>query len=279
MTRCRLSWLALALGLVLSGPVQAHDMWLQPRSFGQPDSGPSAVAFQVGHGADRQRWAVAIDRVAVLRSIGPRGVVNQKGVLKPGGLAQDVQFSLLGAGTHILVLQSLHAQSDLPAARFNDYLKQEGLTSAVVARAKAGSAMTPGREIYSRRAKALIQVGSPTEAAQVHVTQPVGLSLEIVPEVNPYGLRAAAALPIRVIFEGRPLSGALVKLTNLEFDSRPAESHLTDGKGRAVFQAPRNGVWLLNVVWTKPISGNRRAEFETTFSSLTFGFPRGAPSR
>lgn len=275
----RFSALALALSLVVVGAAQAHDMWLQPKSFGQPTSGPSAVAFQVGHGPDRQRWAVDISRVAALRSVGPKGAVDQKAALKPGALAQDVPLRLVGDGTHVIVLQSLYAQSELPAQRFNDYLKQEGLTPAIEARQKAGTTMTLGREIYSRRAKALVEVGPLTSVRQTHVTRPVGLSLEIVPELNPYDLKRSDSLPVRVIFEGRPLAGALVKLTNLDFDSRPVESHLTDASGRAVFQAPRTGVWLLNVVWTKPIKGNPKAEFETTFSSLTFGYPRNAPPR
>jgi uncharacterized GH25 family protein len=79
-------------------------------------------------------------------------------------------------------------------------------------------------------------------------------------------------LPVQVFFKGRPLAGALVKLTNLEFDVRPVATHLTDSSGRAQFEVPRTGDWLINVIWTQPIKGNPNADFETTFSSLSFGY-------
>jgi uncharacterized GH25 family protein len=118
----------------------------------------------------------------------------------------------------------------------------------------------------------LVQVGPPG-ADQPHVTRPIGLTLEIVPERNPYAPRASDALPVRVIYEGRPLPGALVKLTNLGADEKPVAQVRTDGAGRATFSVPRRGEWLLNVVWTKPIQGDAPGDFDTTFSSLTFGFP------
>lgn len=34
-----------------------------------------------------------------------------------------------------------------------------------------------------------------------------------------------------------------------------------------------SGTWLLNVVWTKPAAARADVDFDTTFSSLTFGFP------
>jgi retron-type reverse transcriptase len=36
---------------------------------------------------------------------------------------------------------------------------------------------------------------------------------------------------------------------------------------------PRDGIWLLNVIWTKPLPSSRDTDFETVFSSLSFGFP------
>ena len=77
---------------------------------------------------------------------------------------------------------------------------------------------------------------------------------------------------MRVIFESQPLAGALVKLTQLEHDGAPYDIQRTDGSGRAHFKIPRNGSWLLNVVWTKPVRARAEVDFETTFSSLSFGF-------
>jgi|HubBroStandDraft_6_1064221.scaffolds.fasta_scaffold63991_2 hypothetical protein len=76
---------------------------------------------------------------------------------------------------------------------------------------------------------------------------------------------------------GRPLAGALVKLTNLENDASPFEMHLTDHDGRANLTMPKSGTWLLNVIWTKSLPRSEATDFETVFSSLSFGFPSHRP--
>jgi uncharacterized GH25 family protein len=118
-----------------------------------------------------------------------------------------------------------------------------------------------------------VQVGAPGAGSQGQVSKPVGLPLEIVPEANPYGVPQSAILPVRVIYAGRPLAGALVKLTNLKDDASPFEVHLTGRDGRASFTMPNSGTWLLNVIWTKALPRSEETDFETVFSSLSFGFP------
>ena len=102
------------------------------------------------------------------------------------------------------------------------------------------------------------------------MTRPLGLTLEIVPDRNPYALRAGEELPVRVYYRGAPLPGARVTMTDLRADDRPAAVRRTDGQGRARFPM-RPGAWMLNVVWSNPSERDPRADFETIFSSLTFG--------
>jgi uncharacterized GH25 family protein len=163
-----------------------------------------------------------------------------------------------------------NAQSHQSAARFNAYAEEEGLTPALETRAAKGLRAIDASERYSRQTKALVQVGD--GGAQAAVTRPVGLALEIVPEVSPYALPRSTALPVRVLYEGRPLAGALVKLTDLTHDAAPLEQHRTDGEGRAGFAMPRGGAWMMDVVWTRPLV-DEGVDFETVFSSLSFGFP------
>jgi uncharacterized GH25 family protein len=104
----------------------------------------------------------------------------------------------------------------------------------------------------------------------------VGLTLEIVPETSPYALPRPATLPVRVLYDGRPLAGALVKITDLAHDAAPREQHRTDGEGRAGFAMPGDGAWMMDAVWTKPLA-DEGVDFETVFSSLSFGFPARVP--
>ena len=261
---------SLAAALCAATGVSAHDFWVQPRSFNPAVGQADPITIEVGHGPFRSRWSGALDRVVLFRNIAPGVKSDLKPDLRPTP-DQDAALSFSAPGTQMLLFESNDALSNLPSIRYNDYAKVEGLTPALEYRAKTGQMQANGRESYSRRCKALINVGvggKPNPA----IMQPVGFALEIVPVISPYALKPGQPLPVRVLFKGRPLAGALVKLTNLEFDVRPVSTHLTDAAGRAQFEVPRTGDWLINVIWTEPIKGNPNADFETTFSSLTFGY-------
>ena len=270
---------ATAIALTAAGAT-AHDFWVQPQAFAAAPGVAVPFTIQVGHGTFRQRWGAAIERIGRFDDVGPMGRIDRRAALQPPGTAQDGVLTFTTPGTHVIVLETNLAASELPSIRFNDYIKVEGLTPALVQRERLKLMDSHGREVYSRRAKALVQVG-PVSGAQPQVTHAVGLTLEIVPLRNPYALALGELLPVEILYQGKPLPGALVKLNNLDFDARPIEVHLTDASGRTAFDPPRRGKWQLNVIWTKPLIGNPKADFETVFSSLTFGFPtppRPAPA-
>ena len=265
-------WL-LALACTL--PAAAHDFWLQPDAFLVQPAVKTALTLQVGHGASRQRSPIRGDRITRFDAIAPEGTtLDLRAGLHPGSAAADGDFALPLPGTWLLVLQTDdRAQSHLPAERYNHYLEEEGLTSAMELRARAQRTQADGSERYGRVAKAIVQVGATAAGASPAVAQPIGLPLEIVLEASPHAASRAASLPIRVFREGEPLAGALVKLTDLAHDDAPVEVRTTDSAGRARFTTPGTGDWLLNVVWTTPLPDTSEVEFATTFSSLSFGVP------
>jgi uncharacterized GH25 family protein len=256
----------------------AHDFWIQPTSFWLLSGSGTAMTLEVGHGPDRQRSALPLRRITRFGAVTPAGdTVDLRGALTLGGANADGALSFSAPGAYVVALETdAGAQSHLPADRFNAYAEDEGLEPALTARARYGLGRADATERYSRRAKAIVQVGAPSAALQDQVTRPIGLLLEIVPEVSPYAAAPGDTLPVRVFYEGKPLASALVKLTDLARDATPMETHRTDAAGRAVFSVPRSGSWLLNVVWTKPLRGEA-VDFETVFSSISFGFPPAQP--
>ena len=261
----------LVAALAFAPPASSHDFWLQPIRFKIAPGAADAMTIQVGHAQFRTRWSGNIERVVRFTAIGPKDRPDLRGTLKPDR-ERDATLTFPVAGTQVLVFQSNHAASVLPSIRFNDYLKAEGLTPALTLRAQTGKTGAPGREIYSRCAKALIEVGAPGHRIEPQVTAAVGLPLEIVPLRNPYALSVGEQLPVQILYQGHPLAGATVMLTNLEFDGQALETKVSDRTGRASFVVPHVGTWLVNVLWTQPIRGNPDADFDTTFSSLTFGY-------
>jgi uncharacterized GH25 family protein len=265
---------AVLLGLLVS-PAIAHDFWLQPSDYWISPKALTALTLQVGHGPYRQRSPIPARRITRFEAIDPSGApTDLHEQLRLGEAAEDGEFRLGTPGTYVLILQTDdRAQTHLPSIRFNDYLRAEGLTPALEQRARLHRMDADGSERYSRCAKSIVQVGPHRLDLQGAVSKPLSLPLEIVPEANPYGLPRSATLPVRVIYAGHPLAGALVKLTDLSHDASPFETHVTDRTGRASFTLPNSGTWLLNVIWTRPLPPSEETDFETIFSSLSFGFP------
>lgn len=263
----------VALAALCAAPAVAHDGWLSPQSFHTSAGTPLPLEFVVGHGAERApaslvprpSWAVS------MIGLGPDGTKQER--LELGSSTAGAgSLTLASPGTHVIAIATSHFRSELPAEQFTAYLEEEGLTAALQFREREGQTDAPGREVFNRVAKTLIEVGTSSASAGAAATTPLGLPLEIVPERNPYAADRHNRLPVRILYFGRPLSGALVTLNDLESGDWPTASTRTDKGGRAAFDVPRRGRWLLNVVWSRPLSDYPHGDFETTFSSLTFGY-------
>jgi uncharacterized GH25 family protein len=261
-----------AVLLCVGTQANAHDFWLMPANFQLEAAGSTDVRILIGHGTEVDPWNLRWDRVVSLRSYAENGVTDHQSsiIATAEPVSGGVEAQLSAPGTHILAFESHHSFSVLAADKFNDYAEKEGLAVVLADRQKASTMGKPGRELYSRRAKALIQVG---DNVTDNILRPIGLTLEIVPERHPYALGADRQLPVLVLFRGKPLENALIDLTDLGSGAEPTAGQRTDANGRAVFEIPDRGNWKINVIWGVPNSGNDRAEYETIFSSLTFGYP------
>ncbi len=265
-------WFALALALP-AAPASAHDYWLQAHPFVMPKPDRVLIAVLVGHGTARDRWGVDASHVVKFHTIGPDGDVDRRSNLALGSVGYDAILPLTRPGAYVLAMETTLTASQLPFLRFNDYINYEGDTPVIEQRKRLGQEQADGREIYSRRAKTIIQVG-PVDAASIkRVTRPLGMTLEIVPEKHPQALGPDRNLPLRILYNGHPLAGALVKLTNLDADAEPVAKLRTDSSGQVTMHVPKPGKWQLNVIWSALLHNDPRADFGTTFASLAFALP------
>jgi len=266
MTR-RAAMLVLLIGVCCARDGAAHEFWVQPQQFWLMPRAELTVSLQVGDSRSRQQSPIPPHRITRFEAIGPTG----DSVDLRGGAAR-----LDKPGAYLVALETDNAAySQQSAARFNEYIQAEGLRPAIEYRMRTHEMHADGFERYSRTAKSIVLVGLHSRQAQRHVTQPLGLKLEIVPQVSPYAEPQPTRFPVRVLYDGRALPGALVKLMNLEQDLTAANESLTDDTGVASFSMPTRGSWLVSVVWTRRLADSADADYETTFASLTFGFPRG----
>jgi uncharacterized GH25 family protein len=261
----RTAFLVMA-ALCFSRDGAAHAFWVQPSDFWLNPHGTLSLTLQVGDGLSRQPSPISPERISRYEAIAPSGDARdlRSGAIRPGQ-----------PGAYVVVLETDNrAYSHQSAMRFNDYLEAEGLTPAIEHRERTHRMHVDGFERYSRAAKSIVAVGPRNRQAAEQMLRPSGLRLEIVPVSNPYATPRPAQFPVRVLYDGQPLRGALVKLMSLDQDLRVADQQRTSVTGVATFAMPRGGSWLMSVVWTKPLIDANDADYETTFSSLTFGVPR-----
>lgn len=252
---------------------QAHDFWLQPQSFQIHEAGTAPLTIEIGHGADRNSWAAPLHRVVRFDAHHANGVTDLQPALHRVNQSPELKPKLSASGLNLISMDTTHAFSELDGATFTDYLTKEGLTPALTQREIIRTQDQPGRELYSRRAKTLVRIGEPQPGDERVATSAIGQTLEIIPLANPYSLTADEGLLIEVRYQGKPLSGALVKLRQLDEGEEVFAEHTTDENGQTNFSFPHSGTWLLAVIWTRSLSGNPDAEWDTTFSSLSIGWP------
>ena len=257
----------------MATPAVAHDFWLQVRPFVMAAPTRVLMTVQVGHGQARDRWGVDASHVVRFHTVGPDGDIDRKSSLTLGAVGFDAIVPLSRPGGYVLAMETTPTPSQLPFLRFNDYVNAEGITPIIETRHRLNEDRADGREIYSRRAKTILQAGPVDAAAIARITHPIGMTLEIVPERHPQTLGADRKLPVRVLFNGRPLRGALVKLTDLDADAEPVAKLRTGADGRCVMNIPKPGKWQLNVIWSVPLQRDAHADFATTFASLAFALP------
>ena len=264
---------AIAIASLVALDAQAHDFWLQPSVFQAMPGQSVELRMLIGDPGAVEHWETEWRKVVSLQDFAPTAVHDLLAALhplngtKPELTRVDATVTLAGEGTHILAFASNQQLSELPAEQFTSYALHEGLALPLAGRKANGKTKAAGRELYSRRAKALVQVGA---QATDTVSQPIGQTLEIVPERNPYLVKPGEPLRVVVRFHGSPLPGASVVLESLGAGATHGTPALTDSRGSASWPLPSKGDWKVNVVWSYPIN-DPRADNETVFCSLTFG--------
>ncbi|WP_291069139.1 DUF4198 domain-containing protein [Hyphomonas sp.] len=256
--------------MVLASTAAAHDFWLQPDTFTPEGGAILGVTAKVGHSDDISEWPADPARIIAFRSIGESGIEDIQAAL--GNRHSEGRFDVATGepGFYVLAIESIPSVSELPAEKFNTYVTDEGVRPIAIHRMENGLTETSGREIYSRRAKSIIRVGDAGAAGDAHLLRPIGMTLEVTPLANPALLEPGSGLPVEVRYRGSPLPGAMLHVVNLDPEIGDVDKVVTGADGRAVLSNLAEGRWMLQTVWSAPISGDVRGDYDTIFSSLTF---------
>jgi hypothetical protein len=169
-------------------------------------------------------------------------------------------------GTYVIAYRSFPKFVEINAATFNEYLAEKGLDEIIKRRAERKETDKPGKELFSRAAKTIVQVGTQTpEKFDIRT----GMRMEIIPLDDPMQARAKQPVRFKLEWEGKPAGNTLVAARMKQ--GKPMEVR-TDAAGIATFTLPEGGRWLVDAVhMTDAPKGNPDgAEFESVWASYVF---------
>lgn len=254
--------------LLLSAPLLAQELYLMPETFNVSPGQRIKVAIHSGDAFPDSEGApplATLKDASMYTAVGAYNMVN----LRLDEKAAAVDVSIKGPGTPVLAIRTLAGVVTRDAATFHESLRRRGLAEVIEWREKNNEGGKPGKERYSRFAKAILFNGKADDAYKRRVGHP----LEIMPEQNPYALAPGAALPLRVLLRGRPAAGLQVEIAGVPTGKPPTKTTVrTDQSGR--LQAPVGpGKWRLNTVSLERCVDPTAADWESFAASLTFELP------
>ncbi len=260
--------LVLSILVIYPSRLFAHDLWLLP-----PES--AAVGKQVvirAHSGDKFPISehapdpANFEKRVVRVPDGSDTAVASVGTKDLSGL---MQFTPSDRGTHVVAVETKPKIIRLEADKFNAYLVSDGLPHIYRLRHEEKSLDKPATERYSKSPKLLLKVGD----GKGDPCKPLDLPLEIVPLTDPFARKSGEALPVRVLFKGKPLSDA-----NLGWDwpgvgEKPRGTARTNAKGEALIPLARSGLFTIRLThMTRPKAAEY--EWESFWTTLTFEVPK-----
>ena len=272
----------LAACLLLCGggsSARAHDYWLEPTAIPQGKGEELVVRLQMGNRLKtEEERPLQKDRLVRFDLYGDR--TARRDLLAAGQENQVPAARVhMDPGSALVVMDRKARPITMEAAKFNQYLADEGLDAIIAQRARLGQTDAPGRESYTRCLKTLVRGGNPAAVtANTLYKRRVGQRLEILLENDPDRIDGDGKLTVKVLFEGNPLPGAKVFACRRSADDQPpyVVTATTSARGLAEFKLDQPGSWLVRTVYMRAAGGGSKAEpqWESFWSTYTFNAHR-----
>jgi Domain of unknown function (DUF4198) len=273
-----LTFFAFITSLLASMPLLAHEFWFEPVTAPLAAGDTARLDLRVGEFFEGESLGFSMPQTAALRQYSASGNKDLRSLLPPPsrGAIPTLNLPMLASGTQLVSFDSQPSQISLAADRFHAYLHDEGLDFIKTQREATGNAEKPGRERYRRHVKTLLWVGSLEPAAtgtdMTYATR-TGQRLEIVPPNDPLVMKPGDALGLQVFFDDKPLAGALLKAWNKQGGQTLIIRAKTSVDGKAAFNLPYPGGWMISVVHMVPSSGVKDIDWDSHWGNLSFHLP------
>lgn len=247
-------------------PLLAHDLYMMPEKFTIQPGAPLSIVFQNGDEFPVASSPTKPERLRDTKLISAAGTANFENITAHEKNT-TATVKTPGAGLGILTARTIPNFIELDPAKFKSYLEHENLTATLKWREQHKETGKPGRERYSKYVKSIVKIGK-TDAT---FSKPTGLTIEIIPEADPYSLKPGATLPVLVLFRGKPAVDVAVESAWLENGNAKMEVYgRTDSNGKIRIPIKATGPHRLHAIVMERCAEPKAADWESFWASLTF---------
>jgi uncharacterized GH25 family protein len=260
------SFILFTFLIVMGG---AHEFWLEPERFHVQPGQQVNLRFRVGEHFEGENWTGNRQLVDTLK-VYFDGFDDDLEDLISDSTGDSLNLQFFNEGTVLVAFQSKNKYIELPAEKFNEYLKEDGIDNVAHWRKEHGENDSVSREHYQRNVKTLIQVGdSRTDNYRTATLLP----LDIIPLNHPYRLKKGQHLQLRVLFNKEPLSGQLIKVWHKLNGKVETIDLRTDAKGELSVPVSLAGQWMASTVkMERAAPADSTAQWQSYWGSLTWGY-------
>ena len=254
---------------VLAGALLAHDMFLKPAQFFLAANSVLDLALLNGTFSKSEN-SIERSRLLDISVLGPAGRLRvDTSLWKATGDTSFLSIKTGATGTYVLGVSTKPNIIALKADEFNTYLKNDGIPDVLAARTKGGELWKDARERYHKHVKAMVQVGE--TRSDLYATA-LGYPAEILPEANPYSLKAGGTLRFKTLVDGKPAANQYILYGGrTPSGGRIEMKNVRSGPdGSAEIRLAAAGTWYIKFINMAKLTGDADADYESKWATLTF---------
>lgn len=249
-------------------PLLAHEFWLEPQQYIFSRGEEINIRFKAGEGFAGENWKGNQQKVNELKLHYADVTDDLKNALSDDE-GDSLQFSFFEEGTAVVTFNNINSYIELDAQKFNEYLHEDGLTSAIEYRKEHNETDSMGREFYQRSVKTIIQVGiKKTDVFKKQTTLP----LDIIPLSHPYTIGNEQTMKVKVLFKGEPLANTKIKTWHKMPGTVTDTSYMSDENGEISFPVTTSGEWMVSCVHMIRLPNDSQAQWQSYWGSVTWGY-------
>lgn len=253
--------LALFMAFIMAGPLAAHEFWLEAEDYTVED-GAVNVELRVGQDFGGTEYPFVQQRFkAFTITVGGKtepyeGRAGDRPAYRDA--APKTSLQILSYESRPDTLAFTESKPDLLA----NYLVAEGLDFVLEQHRADGLPEVGISEVYSRNAKALVQVG------KGGVDQATGLPFELVVQGTPYD--GDTSVTVQLLWQGKAMARYPINVFTKKNGVKQTRVQ-TNGAGMADVAFPKGSRVLLNSVRIERLPEGSKHFYESWWASMTFG--------